>query len=1519
MDIELDSKDWVVESRILNQLEAQDIIGEGKGGGGGHTPIEADDTLSSKQTAKVLLLLGEGEIHAINQVYLNRTPITNFSGASYQYRLGTPSQTVIDGFGEIETLASGFTPLNLLNATPYVRSFDYDVKAVRVTLTLSQLRQVLANGDMVGYSCSFDISIKPTPGGVFSTYKSPSKSGKASSPYSWDVRVDRPAGAVSGQQWTIRVTRSSADDADAKHMSASSITGITELRHPTVPLTYPNSVLLALTLNDAAQFGNRIPEVTIDLDGEMVYLPTNYNPVTRVYTGTWTGAFKTVKEFTDNPFWIIYHILSQRMTGLTAADIDVGQFYIGAQYADVMVDDGLGGTEPRYTCRNSFIQRETPAKFLSYLLSLCNSNFTSNEFGQISLLIDRAGQSITRIVNNTNVVDGTFNYTSNDLETRFSQVNVTFNDLSLLGDTNTTTFTDNTLLDRYGLQTSDVALLGCYSEGMAIRKARWVAWVNGFDTEFISFAKMLEGGTYQVGELVSILDNANSGFDHQGVIVSSSYATGTQTVIADRPLTLTATTYTISYLNDQGTITTGTLQQSDGTFTTLSFNIGTSSPAAVQSPFIIQNDAKQPVTARVIKIKKDGDYYGITCVRHNEAKYAYIDGSLTVTPRPVQYTNLENFTISSPSGVTAEEIYSSNGVIQTKVLHVSWTWTKGTQTITPTYTIMWRRDNQNYDFVTSLQSASYDIVDPTPGQYEIYVYAVNPVSGIRSAPSTTLVYNYRTAAAGSTLVAVTTARIQGTAGLTYQSKDMNLEIVHNTANNDKTDKLKDYIIEIWDAAGSVKKATFTQDYDTSFGCVFTLSYAQNIDIFGSATRTYQVKIYCRDMMGDLSPALAVTVTNPVPATCSFTAVSGTGSTYITITEPSTPDTAGYIVYRSTTSGFTPGVGDIVYKGISNTTTVPGSEGTTYYFKVAAYDSFGETGLNVSSQTANTTLSNSAIEWKITNGLLFKPNDPSTNSISWTAGTIVKNVSGTPTSYSITASNIAWTSGTTYIYFSGSGTTLSTTTTLATAVAAGGWLIGSYHGGTDFKGGTGEAYVDGSTILAGTVGANQLVTGSAVITGTAQLGSAVVTNLNVADATLDYAKISDTIQSTNYNLASHTGWRLHKTGGITAHDITIYDTSGNTVLTAGSQVDFANLMGSTKPENNATVGAHFGNDFTAGPLTLNTTGSAGTMTVVGTPPVVTKTAGVTGFNSHAYSTESYTGSAVVRWKFGSTGCAVGLDASPAGSANIGSVDYYIRNTGSIATCYAEGVLVYTGVTTVLSTDEFEIEYIGSEVRFKQNGITLFVQTGVVTGQILKVDSSFSSVGSTVNSVYFGQYSGRNIVGQITTSNVGTFIGNLAVQTAQIADLAVNTAKIADLAVNTLQIAGNAVTIPSANWNVSGSSASVTMPAQTAPYALIITASASIALTTDNNTVTRNGFAIGRIYEDGVEIYQGTWCRVTKPSGSTIVVNAASGSSASIILNVPGGVSKTISMDVTVTGTGITGAVANACVSCIGAKK
>jgi predicted phage tail protein len=107
-------------------------------------------------------------------------------------------------------------------------------------------------------------------------------------------------------------------------------------------LNYPNSAMMYCAI-DAEQFSS-IPSRSYEIYGIKCKVPSNYNPLTRAYTGFWDGTFVT--SWTDNPAWVFYDLITNTRYGLgdivTGALVDKWTLYSIAQYCDGLVPTGLG-------------------------------------------------------------------------------------------------------------------------------------------------------------------------------------------------------------------------------------------------------------------------------------------------------------------------------------------------------------------------------------------------------------------------------------------------------------------------------------------------------------------------------------------------------------------------------------------------------------------------------------------------------------------------------------------------------------------------------------------------------------------------------------------------------------------------------------------------------------------------------------------------------------------------------------------------------------------------------------------------------------------------------------------------------------------------------------------------------------------------------------------------------------------------------------------------------------------------
>ncbi len=118
---------------------------------------------------------------------------------------------------------------------------------------------------------------------------------------------------------------------------------------------------------------------------------------------------------------------------------------------------------------------------------------------------------------------------------------------------------------------------------------------------------------------------------------------------------------------------------------------------------------------------------------------------------------------------------------------------------------------------------------------------------------------------------------------------------------------------------------------------------------------------------------SLAINNPQIGALSGVAAYGLmASILVEYTPPAnTPDFDGVCVWVSTTDGFTPGGGNLAYKGRNNPVSIDlDPSATTYYLRIAGYDAWGADGLTVSAQ--QTVVMSQIVSTQITDGAISTP-------------------------------------------------------------------------------------------------------------------------------------------------------------------------------------------------------------------------------------------------------------------------------------------------------------------------------------------------------------------------------------------------------------------------------------------------------------------------------------------------------------------------------------------------------------------
>ena len=705
--------------------------GGGKGGGGGNkTPHEAKDNLDSKSFARVLDLIGEGEIGGLvdgaKSIFFNNTPLQaadgtfNFKDVSFEVRTGTSNQTVIPITRNVSrTKPTGFSTVSQ-SSPKVVQIVDDTVNAVAVQITVPALQRFTDEGDIFGTSISLTIEVQYS-GGSYGTVVSGNDgtiSGRTPDTYIRDYLVNLD-GAF---PVNIKVTRITSDSSSSKLANEFQWNNYVEIKYD--QRTYPNSALIGLKV-DAEQF-NAIPTRKYLVKGTKVKIP--HNATVRAdgslaYSGTFNGTLGAA-QYTNDPAWCLYDLLTSSRYGLGAhleeSELDKFSFYAASVYCSHQVDDGKGQgtTEPRFSCNVGIYNQQEAYNVINQMCSVFRA-MPYYEAGSLTLTQD-APKDPSYLFTLANVLEPGFTYSNASQRTRPTVVVVKYLDLDLR-DINYEEEIDTANQARYGSVVKNINAFACTSRGQAKRLAKWLLYMSNVEREVVTFAASIEAGVVvRPGQIIEIADPVKSGERRGGRITAAT----TNTVTVDDVTGITAGSGgTLSAILPDGSLETKTISLVNTTTKVVTLGQSFSSTPNVESIWVFENNEILTSTWRVLEVlEQDRTTYAITASEYNSSKYNHIENGVTLVERDV--TNLDVPPLP-PSGVTAEEvIYENTGIARVKII-VSWT------TVTDNAYVRWRLENGNYTSTTVEGSKSYEILDTIAGNYEIEVYSVS-ASGLRS-------------------------------------------------------------------------------------------------------------------------------------------------------------------------------------------------------------------------------------------------------------------------------------------------------------------------------------------------------------------------------------------------------------------------------------------------------------------------------------------------------------------------------------------------------------------------------------------------------------------------------------------------------------------------------------------------------------------------------------------------------------------------------------------------------------------
>lgn len=695
--------------------------GGGKGGGSARTPVEQPDSLHNISYAAVLDAVGNGEmagpVHAdqpLRDIYLDGTPIQNADGSlnfrnvQVDYRVGTQDQEHIAGFPAAANVVSVGAEVSI--KTPWSQLItNPDLSAVRVSLHWPQLLTMVESGknagDRVGARVEYAIDLA-IGSGSFVNILTSAVDGKTVNGYTRTHRIDLPVGA---QGWTVRVRRITPDSNNSAVQDRMLIQSYAEVVDG--KFRYPMTALVGIRV-DAEQF-QAIPTRAYHWRGQVIRVPSNYDPLSRTYSGVWDGTFK--RAWSNNPAWVFYDMLTNRLYGLgdriDASMIDRYALYQIGAYCDQSVPDGQGGTEPRFVC-NAYFQSSADALRVINDLTSVFRGMTYWANGQAVAVADMPSDPVYTY-SNARVVDGRFNYIGADLTTLKTVALVSWNDPTDFYRAKVEVVTDYDGVRKHGIRKTEVVAFGCTSRGQAQRVGLYQLYTSRMEQGGVSFSVGLDGVIPQPGSLIEIADRNRAGRRLGGLVQSAT--SSKITLDAEHPVKI----------GDRLTVNLPSGLSQSRPVSAVNGRVVTVSPGFSQAPvaqagWAVEADDLALQTARVISIKeRDGITFDVSAVEHHPGKFDAIDHGVRLEPLPISVVPPR--TQMSPSNVQIREHYVLRQGQSRHIAEITWVAVENALL----YDVQWRRDNSGWVQVPRTGERLVEIPDFYTGEYTVRVRAIN--------------------------------------------------------------------------------------------------------------------------------------------------------------------------------------------------------------------------------------------------------------------------------------------------------------------------------------------------------------------------------------------------------------------------------------------------------------------------------------------------------------------------------------------------------------------------------------------------------------------------------------------------------------------------------------------------------------------------------------------------------------------------------------------------------------------------
>lgn len=696
--------------------------------------------------------------------------------------------------------------------------------------------------------------------------------------------------------------------------------------------SFPDLALAWLTIKATDTF-TQIPDFTGIYRGGRIPVPSNhvFNEQTNLpeYLGLWDGTFKIA--YTNSPAWHAYNFIKNSRYGKNSYFPEVPDQWDFYEFGKHCAAHGF-----RF---NEYVQEPRSLnELINYIVGIAGGRYVDRGDGYSTVIWDADNQVARAIFAPENTIEGSFTYSFTDVTERKNDFKVSFKNPGLNYNEDRVRVWDQNTIDVTGRNAEEFVAVGCRDPEEAVKRGRLRLATSLSEKIIVSFKTNRLGRYLLPFEVILIADDQSTN------VISGRTRNTTAAPIGTVSLPLRDQIYLeagVSY-SAQFTVSDG-----DGGLRVVSYPLTVAQPGLQNRLVFSQATAEElpeyavfsigaPKPFRITSISPvdgDNDQIDITAIEVNRLKWAFVDGKVELRDLVgLQTGALSKFVYPVTNAKITPET-TSDGRFNLLV-----SWNPSETKLLRGYRLYQSINKQPTSIIAEPTESFWRIQNVVQGVYYVTIVGVSLDGTTESAP-VTVQYTITDQTSLRSVAGPTNLRL-----LDEPEAPIFRAVDPRFAWDASADPLVDhYVVEVLNGAGA---AVRRDRVPVSGQLLFQYTLAMNkADNGGSPIRQFTVRVSAVDSGGNASQPISLVVSHPPPAiiTPQLDAVSEV--IFVSYSAPA-GDFQGVLVWMESASGYNPLATAPRYDGPNTFIPLPAVPETTYYLRLAGYDSYGKTGLNI---------------------------------------------------------------------------------------------------------------------------------------------------------------------------------------------------------------------------------------------------------------------------------------------------------------------------------------------------------------------------------------------------------------------------------------------------------------------------------------------------------------------------------------------------------------------------------------------